>query len=298
MTGNTAVRLASSSPAPLATSPPSSPISLGPNSKYPHLSHLLVGSFYMCNNKPIWIFPPGQQRPWLPHPGTGPKYQHGYEYDSLPENYGLDGDGDVNEDVNAGVPGGLGIDTSDSADAMRVVGRSEAVTPSGHIANGVNQADTSSRIDTTISIDGHVNGESSSSTQFQHTSQVADMRPPTTPDRGQRLGSPTQLRSSTLALRVRNQRLRDAKRRRILLRMSGSGDTLPPEWAAEARIHQGPRVHSKWLRDEKDFVEYGQKIPPEGIPACGRVIHPDFGPSWVANLEEDARLIGIMNGTE
>lgn len=91
--------------------------------------------------------------------------------------------------------------------------------------------------------------------------------------------------------------MRNAVRRRNQIRMSGSGDTLPPERAAEARIHQGPRVHSIWLRDERDFIEHGQKIPLEGIPACGRVIHLDIGPNWVASLENDARLIGIMNGT-
>ena len=60
---------------------------------HPELGHLEVGSFYLSRDErtgmmePQWIFPDGEKRQWLKHPGFGPKYQHGYEYTSLPDNY-------------------------------------------------------------------------------------------------------------------------------------------------------------------------------------------------------------------
>ncbi|KAL9033371.1 MAG: hypothetical protein Q9180_005979, partial [Flavoplaca navasiana] len=56
------------------------------------LAHLEVNSYRVDpdDGQLFWLLPDGEEPTYLPHPGHGQKYQWGYDYATLPENYKSD----------------------------------------------------------------------------------------------------------------------------------------------------------------------------------------------------------------
>ncbi|KAL8888563.1 MAG: hypothetical protein Q9215_004045 [Flavoplaca cf. flavocitrina] len=64
------------------------------------LAHLEVNSYRVDpdDGQLFWLLPDGEEPKYLPHPGHGQKYQWGFDYATLPENYKSD-DGDAGKQL-------------------------------------------------------------------------------------------------------------------------------------------------------------------------------------------------------